>query len=336
MLLACTVGGVLFVVDLYEDAKVRAHNHDAPVEAVREYLTAIAEGDAATANDLVDPAAFSKDIDPALLTNDVLSAAEDHIVIRAIGRVAEPDPGADTVEIGVLYAIPGTLPPDAARLRVQRTGIQDDGRETWRVLDPFLVPAVVGGTSGTTVTLGAVRIAATAADEDTMPVHYVYPANYALTADRSRYLAASGLSLRPSPLLGGHPSPEADPYVAQVEHTPTAALRKAINAKIADQVDACDAGRVAPESCPFALRPNPYLSVTVTENPTVDSIYPDLEKRRPAQGGMAFTVFAEGKMTMQGAGLYQPNRLTIMARVVVSPKDRLTFNFNEDAIRNMR
>ncbi len=148
---------VLFIAALTVVVVDSSHT---PEQAVRDYLTLIAQGDATAANALVDPHGHTGDgeVDPARLV-DGLRSAKARITINRL--LTSSDPSADIVTVDVDYSLSGGH--GNAALRVRREPNRFGVFTRWRVIDPLLVPVAVQTNTPAfdTAHLGAAEVPAT-------------------------------------------------------------------------------------------------------------------------------------------------------------------------------
>lgn len=175
---------------------VSRHNDDAPTDAVREYLDAIARGDGPTANALVDPRSFAEDVDPELLT-DALRSAKKRITVEEVNLAKGADLNADVVGVEVTYRLGKPAKDeidarDTVTLRVKRAGTTAGVLDEWQVIDPLLVPVSVENNQAwlRPASLGSAAIPVGGPALDGWPERrfYVYPGVYELHGHKSRYL----------------------------------------------------------------------------------------------------------------------------------------------------
>ncbi|GAA1295223.1 hypothetical protein [Saccharothrix xinjiangensis] len=225
---------------------VSSHNEDVPVTAVREYVEAIARGDATRANGLVDPGTGDR---TALLTDEVLSSARQRLVVGDV-RTTSPQPWGEVVEVEVDWRLsePGF---SSTRLRVQRTGAEFGVLDTWRVLDPLLASVVVETNEPRTSTarIGPATVPVGA------PGHLravpAYPAVYEVRGIGSRYLAAepTEVSARPD-----QPSRGQEFSRGRLEYTTTEALRAELDTRISEHLATCLSAADVGADCPHFVR----------------------------------------------------------------------------------
>ena len=320
---------------------VSGRNEDAPVEAVRAYVDAIARGDARRANALVDPKSFGAGVDPALLTDEMLRSATRRITVDEVDLDFGADLDADTVEVDVDYSL-GTV-RSSVTLRAKRAGTTAGVLHEWRVIDPLLVPVRVQTNEPRleTAGFGAGTVPASGPEYGDFPQHvfFVYPGAYPLRGHESRYLAAT-----PEPVAavnrnyGRRPADDRDELVdGTVYYRATTELTTILNDRMADHVAACLAGvpkATVPANCPETILRTVDLvtSSRLDRQPTVDSVQTYQvdyrgERTEPSlrmtsrSGTFAYT-------DIDGARGTEP--FTVYARIVVTPDDELTVTFTTD------
>lgn len=320
---------------------VSGRNEDAPVEAVRAYVDAIARGDARRASALVDPTSFGAGVDPALLTDEMLHSATRRITVDEVDLDFGADLDADVVEVDVDYSL-GTV-RSSVTLRAKRAGTTAGVLHEWRVIDPLLVPVRVqtGEPRLETAGFGAGAVPVSGPEFGDFPQHtfFVYPGAYPLRGHESRYLAAT-----PEPVVamnrnyGHRPADDRDEVVdGKVYYRATTELTTILNDRMADHVAACLAAvpkATVPANCPETILRTADLvtSSRLDRQPAVDSVQTYQvdyrgERTEPSlrmtsrSGTFAYT-------DIDGAKGTEP--FTVYARIVVTPDDELTVTFTTD------
>ncbi len=310
LLLGWIVGGTM----------VTNHNEDAPLEPVREYLAAIARGDATAANALVDPSGFAEDVDPRLLTDEVLGAAAERLVVGSVTLPYDADLDADVVTVDVSYTVAGEQ--RRTELRVQRAGSTVGVLDEWRVIDPLLAPATVQSAIPTidrAPFAGAVFPAGGYVPYG-WPARrfFVYPAAYKLTGVESRYVRAAPTTLIAVPGYDGEPAE------AYIDYGTTKNLTTELDRRMTDQVNACFAALPAPPAgCPAELRAHATQTPTLVRLP-MSSLYIDQVEyhQRDNRAAVSYTA---------GSGLFDyaggTEAFGMAAQVSIDADDQLTVTF---------
>lgn len=246
------MGAVALAVGGYLTAAALVSNASDPSETVSSYLAAIADGDASTAAQIVDPDA--SDVDATYLTDDVLSAATERIEVVSVTTTTHE---GDTTEVTAVMELASqtfthtfTMTRDAGAYWLLQPG--------WRPDAPLTVEATVAvrdsislagveqvDLAGTELELAVKDVARVSADSRSEPVQ-VYPAVYDLTGpDVGTYFA-----IAPDALVAIPPTATAELSVAATEALQTALL-DAANV----QANACvEPGTSADAACPLLLR----------------------------------------------------------------------------------
>jgi hypothetical protein len=329
VVLLLLVGGVVGTV------LVTNRNQDAPVATVREYVDAIARGDATAANGAVDPKTFADAVDPALLTDEVLAAATERITVG--NAAVEPDAklGADVVEVRVEYSL-GKTESDVV-LRVERTGTTAGLLDDWRVIDPLLVPVRIETNEPTldTASLAGVPVPVGGPSRNGFPTRpfFVYPGVYELHGDESRYLDG-----RPDPVVATHLEHGVRPIYTEdqtIQATmPYAAapdLTAMLTDQVADHVVACFAGEQI--GCPLRVAGNPPGSLRLDAQPTLEGLTTSQSEYRADGSTEPMLAFRaeNGRLTyVDEEGDEHSEEFRITGRVVVTPADEVTVTFTAD------
>ncbi|KIP95192.1 hypothetical protein RU09_01840 [Microbacterium sp. MEJ108Y] len=260
-----TLGAVALAVGGYlTAAAVVSHSSD-PSEAVSSYLAAIADGDASTAAQIVDPDASG--IDATYLTDDVLSAATERIEVVSVTTTTHE---GDTAEVRAVMELASqtfthtfTMTRDAGAYWLLQPG--------WRPDSPLTVEATVAvrdsisltgveqvDLAGTELELAVKEVAGVSADSRSEPVR-VYPAVYDLIGpDLGTYFTVA-----PDELAAVPPTATAELSVAATE-----ALQTALTDAANDRADACvEPGTSADAACPLLLRQQDPSTIGVIRAP---------------------------------------------------------------------
>lgn len=247
-----SLGAVALAVGGYLTAAALVSSSSDPSEAASSYLAAIADGDASSAAQIVDPGASGTDA--AFLTDDVLGAATERIEVVSVTTTKRE---GDTAEVAAVmklasqtFAHTFKMTRDAGSYWLLRPG--------WRPDAPLTVEATVSArdnifltgvkqvdVAGTELELAVSDVPGVSANSRSEPVQ-VYPAVYDLTGpDLGKYFQVA-----PAELVARPPTATAALAVAATEALQTTLLDVA-NA----QANAC----VEPETstdaaCPLLLR----------------------------------------------------------------------------------
>ena len=334
--ISALVLAVLLVVGVTGGILVTNHNVDAPVDAVREYVEAIARGDATTANRLVDPAGFADGVDPDLLTDEVLRSAKQRIEIEDVNLYFDADLSADVVGVQVEYDL-GQNRGATVVLRAKRAGTTAAVLHDWRVIDPLLVPVSLGANEP--------RVDTARFGAATVPVggmgsgwpqrrFFVYPGVYALRGRDSRYVTAepkdvvatsTGYDERPANTGG-------QVVESWLAYRATPELLRAVDSKLTPHLTACFAAVPnVPRDCPAELRLDADYAngARLGRRPVIASIEAYQVDYAGERTEPALRMRAEnGRYTYTGAdGEPYNTEFTVYARIVVTPEDDLTVTF---------
>ena len=333
------VVAVLLVAGVTGGILVTDHNEDAPLDAVRAYVDAIARGDAAAANRLVDPKRFGDGVDPKLLTDEVLGSAKERITVEEVELGFDADPSADTVEVKVAYTL-GKTRSDVI-LRAQRSGTTAGVLHDWRVIDPLLAPVRIESSEPRldTASFGAATVPAGGPTSDGWPERrfFVYPAVYEMRGQKSRYLTADAdvvVATSTSTGNGGRPANADDQLTrAALPYRATPELTGIVRTKLAGHVTACVAAvPKVPGNCPEELASHADFAtgVRLDRQPVIDSIqFYQAEYKADGSTEPALRMIAkDGRFSYDYAGERHGEDFMVYARLVVTPADDLTVTFS--------
>lgn len=320
---------VLVVVGVTGGIVVVNHNADAPVAVVREYVEAIARGDATTANRLSDPRGFGKGVDPALLTDEVLRSAKQRIKVEKVD-LYKGDLSSDVVEVQVEYSL-GERYGATVILRAQRSGTTAGVFHEWRVIDPLLtlVQVEVSEPLLDTASLGAATVPAGGRGGD-WPARraYVYPGVYELRGHESRYLTT-----RPQTVVAVHdgydqrPSDAEEAARGSLVYQATPELTGIVADRLAKYVTACAAAAPkVPANCPepLLLRADYASDIRVAHQPRIESI----QSYQTEPGEPSLRMIANsGSFSYRSAGRLEFEDFRAYAWITVTPADDLTITF---------
>lgn len=260
-----TLGAVGLAIGGYLTAAALVSNSSDPSEAVSSYLAAIADGDASTAAQIVDPAASGNDA--AYLTDDVLGAATERIEVVSVTTTKRE---GDTAEVTAVMALASKTFTHTFKM-TRDAGAYWLLRPRWRPDAPLTVEAAVavrdrislaGVTqvdfAGTELALPVSDVPGVSADSRSEPVQ-VYPAVYDLTGpDLGMYFTVA-----PAEVVAIPPRATAGLSVAATEALQTTLL-DAANV----QANACvEPGTSADAVCPLLLRQQDPSTTGVIQAP---------------------------------------------------------------------
>lgn len=312
------------------------HNTDAPLAAVREYVDAIARGDAATANRLVDPEGFADGVDPNLLTNEVLRSATARIEVEEVRLGFDADLSADVVDVQVEYTLADRFGATVT-LRAKRAGTTAGVLHDWRVIDPLLVPVEVETNEPRldTASLGAATVPVGGPSVNHWPQRrfYVYPGVYDLRGHESRYLEAQpDTVVASSDGYDERPADSDDQTIrGALQYRATQDLTKVVEDKLGPYLTACvKAGRRMSAECPGQMRvyADFVTGMRLERAPTIDSIqsyqvdYPDERDEAPLRMHAQ-----DGRFSFTDDGERGDEDFYAYAHIVVTPADDLTITF---------
>lgn len=259
------MGAVVLAVGGYLTAAALVSNSSDPSETVRSYLAAIADGDASTAAQIVDPDASG--IDAAYLTDDVLGAATERIEVVSVTTTTREGGTAEVTAVMELASQTFThtfmMTRDAGAYWLLQPG--------WRPDAPLTVEATVSvrdsislagveqvDLAGTELALAVKDVAGVSANSRSESVP-VYPAVYGLTGpDMGTYF-----TIAPDELVAIPPTATAELSVAATE-----ALQKALLDAANVQANACvEPGTAADVVCPLLLRQQDPSTTGVIQAP---------------------------------------------------------------------
>lgn len=225
VVLMLVVGGVVAVMLINQSRD--------PAAAVEHYLELLEEGDAAGANELVDPGL--DEAGRALLDDEVLAGAVERIRIDDVETVARDGGSAEVVATI-------SLGGDSF---IHAFDVEEGPREllflqTWAVEEPLVVPAQVGvEESGLpteldgVVTIGASENGGAVGREiEVGETLHVYPAIYEVAGDFGDYAAPATATLRAA-------SPDEGAATAQLSLEPSAAFEDAVLSQVQSVVTDC-------------------------------------------------------------------------------------------------
>ncbi|WP_371029501.1 hypothetical protein [Pseudoclavibacter sp. JSM 162008] len=262
----CTTVAVL-VVTASAIAITSVNTQRGAVAKVREYVEAIAAGDATHAGELVDPNVETSQRD--YVSDAMLASATERITVLDVVETElspaapstswfeEPaqEPhgsGRETRNVQVTYRLGGTT--ESTVLAVERIENEFLVLETWRVVTPLVFESVAGTSHAMDFTIGAVAAAPgpveTLTWEGSQPVSWVpfsaYPAIYPVSGTESTFYSVASEPVRVGPVEAEH-VPDRN-----LVYTPTDALTEAVDAAVTAMIDECVLSTdAAPDGCPF-------------------------------------------------------------------------------------
>jgi hypothetical protein len=334
--ISALVLAILLVLGITGFVIATNHNTDAPLAAVREYVDAIARGDAATANRLVDPKGFADGVDPKLLTNEVLRSATARIEVEEVRLGFDADLSADVVDVQVEYKLADRFGATVL-LRAKRAGTTAGFLHEWRVIDPLLVPIEVETNEPRldTASLGAATVPVGGPSTEDWPQRrfYVYPGVYDLRGHESRYLEAPpDVLVASSDGYDERPADSADQTIrGLLPYRATQDLTDAIEDKLGPYLTACArAGRRMSAECPDQMRVYADFAtdLRVERVPLIESIgayqveYPDEREKPPLRMRSSL-----GRFSFTENGERGDDEFYAYAHIVVTPADDLTITF---------
>jgi hypothetical protein len=277
-----------------------------PEATARNYLTAISQGKASTANKLVDPG-VSKGA-AALLSDDVLKESK---ALMKNPKVTDVSTRGDSANVELTYSIDGTVYD--GNLQLSKDGKQGVFFDKWKIDKPLLASVYVYTTEGNMVSVNGNDV-----DFGKSYELAAYPAAYEIGAPESSFFEA-----------------EAQTFVAatgskavydsiDLELTPTQELTDAVQEKVNEYLDTCATQTVPnPENCglrslyyfdfsgepSFSYKVDKYPEITVDETGT----YFDATKGK-------VTGTATGELSYpggQGSAVYTWDDWTVRGSIVI-------------------
>lgn len=214
---------------------------------VTSYVDAVAAGDAATANRLVDPGVPEES--RKLLTNDVLRAADARISVADVTLVREDGSGA-TVDAVLTQHGKSVTHRFSLSKRPNDLLVLDN----WELQDGLAAPVTVSVVGPDPATVGSVTIPGSK--------QWMYPGDYTLSVPKSTYFDAETQSLTVSP------DPTGVLQGVAFERTPTSALTDKVLAAVRSRVTACAGVPTNMDAaCPAATRNTDLASLSVVSQP---------------------------------------------------------------------
>lgn len=229
-----------------------------PAATVRTYLTAISQGKASQANELVDPGVTKNAA--ALLSDDVLGEAT---ALMTNAKVTKVSTRGDSAFAEVSYSIDGTAFDDV--LELSKNGKQGVFFDKWTIDKPLLSSIYVYASQGTVVSVNGTDV-----DFGQDSELAAYPGIYEIGAPDGDFFEAETQTFVAG--TGSKASYEA----VELELTPSEGLTKAVQEALNEHLDECVASTTDdPDGCGmytgarFDFASEPTLKYTVETYPVV-------------------------------------------------------------------
>lgn len=258
------------------------------VAQAREYMDAIAAGQASRANELVDPNMETSQ--RGYVSDEMLASATERITVLDVtetdlspadsdanwfGAAVEPTAatGRQTQNVQVTYRLGGLT--ETAVLVAERVENELLVLERWQIITPLVFESAAGSSHAFDMTIGSVPVTPGRVESSTwegnQPVSWVpftaYPGIYPVAGSESEFYSVST-----EPVRVGQPVEETVPD-RNVVYTPTEALETAVETAVTQKIDECAASTAAStDGCPFGTyvsTPNTAVSWSVASYPTV-------------------------------------------------------------------
>lgn len=204
-------------------------NAYSPEAVAQKYLSAIADGKASAANDMVDPDVPNDA--RTLLTDDALAGQTERISnVRVEKADGDSDDETDGTNVDVSYKLDGV--ERTATLTLEKAGKTALVFDQWQVATPLVYPVMLGGPLAVNATFGDQAVELDTEGERQL---YAYPGVYPVSVADSDYVTADELSV------------EVSPEAVEVEGTaggwadlrPTDALTSEVQKQVEDEVSSC-------------------------------------------------------------------------------------------------
>ncbi|QIM15620.1 hypothetical protein G7067_03015 [Leucobacter insecticola] len=203
-----------------------------PAAQVREYLDALAAGNADRAGELVDPGI--KTGDRELLTNETLASAQQLIEVVDVETTERSDYGATVL---ATYSLDGE--------RFEYTFTLESGPkemvflDSWKLSQPLLVEASLQSDSLDVLTVGASDVSLDGDDTYGMNYQrtvYLYPGVYEITAPETEFIGTSTEEFRAIPSFEyGNASAQ----TVRITSTPSEAFEKEVLSQVQKRITQC-------------------------------------------------------------------------------------------------
>lgn len=236
-----------------------------PEATVKNYLTAISQGKASTANKLVEPGV--KDDAAALLSDDILKESKALLKNPEIDDVRTR---GNAAQVDISYSVDGTAYD--GMIELSKDGKQGLFFDKWVIDKPLLASVYVYSTDGEMVSVNGTDVSFGKEYE-----LVAYPAAYEIGAPKSDFYEAEAQTFVAA--TGSKASYDA----IDLELTPTQALTDAVQEQVNKYLDTCATQTVPnPENCglrslyyfdfsgepTFSYKVDKYPVVTISENGT--------------------------------------------------------------------
>lgn len=259
------MGAVGLAIGGYLTAAALVSSSSDPSEVVSSYLAAIADGDASTAAQIVDPGTAGTDA--AYLTDGVLGAATERIEVVSVATTKRE---GDTAEVTAVMKLASKTLTHTFKM-TRDAGSHWLLRPGWRPDAPLTVEATVAvrdsvsligvkqvDFAGTELELAVSDVPGVSADSRSEPVQ-VYPAVYDLTGPD----LGTHFTVAPAELVALPPT-----ATAALEVGATKALQKALLNAASVQANACvEPETSADAACPLLLRQQDPSTTGVIRKP---------------------------------------------------------------------
>lgn len=247
------VGGVVFAIQQLTaepgtaQQPVASEQGASPTDVVNQYISALASGNAASANELLPPRAS----DASLLTDDVLQDADQRIVALAAETLEE---SSDRATVRATMSLNGEQFDHVFTL--SRASESSD----WSLAEPLVTTVRVSAEEPFELRIGDDTVVAPASTEHTV---YLYPGLYRIGGSAGEYLTVSEDRLWVSV-----PSSEPTRVGLAVQVGDEQQLRAAVLAQVQARVDLCTQvpGNMDPE-CPAITRNTKLSELQVVDQP---------------------------------------------------------------------
>ncbi|GAA4439018.1 hypothetical protein GCM10023148_46120 [Actinokineospora soli] len=278
----------------------------------------------------MDPRGFASAADPDVAAA-ALAGATERITLVGVAVDKYADTDADTVEVRVEYRLANV--PNSVNLRVERA---DPGLvDTWRVIDPFLIPVRVQSTLPVlgTATIGDAEIPVTGLATEGHPQRavHLYPGVYPLRAKESRYVR----STRVGPLVvdtGNYGQrPEDTPgntVETAIDYEATPDLYTLVTERTSEHVAKCFAEPRTP-ACPDVHHPRADGKPRMDSAPVVDRITEYQTPHGSSESPLRFSANG-GRYSYTSDGQTRSGVFVVFGQVVVTSEGDATVKFTPE------
>lgn len=233
-----------------------------PTETVREYLTAIAEGDSTAAGAYADPGVSLVSGDA--LSVEALGSAKSRISIASVELVEEHEGSAS---VRATMSLEGSQFEHVFALNLVDTEVDGKTKKTWSISEPLVAAIDISATGLHSVSIGdhEVGIDPNGGSQRV----YVYPGAYNISGNAGEYFSVSGGSQAVTVTTPGNTSAS-----VHFSTTPNAAFEQAVLAQVQERISLCtDVSGNMDDECPSITRNTQLEELTVTQSPAgFDSI----------------------------------------------------------------